>query len=193
MPLMMRSAEEREALVEPAKEVGGLDGEVEPLSAQANAPVPRKVAKVVAQHLLDVGEGEPEELAKFSVLYLYVRRHRAFDETELIGSAPAIVRVRQAIERVAPTGSRVMISGPPASNAADTPAASDKMGQADRGPQSSGAPVDSVLFVDPRGSLSIAVPGGCCIPSAPYKCTASQSAPSETRCTLCGSPAGRNR
>lgn len=37
-------------------------------------------------------------------------------------------------------------------NDADTPAASDKMGQADRGPQSSGAPVDSVLFVDPRVS-----------------------------------------
>jgi two-component system nitrogen regulation response regulator NtrX len=42
-------------------------------------------------------------------------RHRAFDETEMIGNAPAIVRVRQAIERVAPTGSRVLISGPPGS------------------------------------------------------------------------------
>ena len=42
-------------------------------------------------------------------------RHRAFDEAELIGGAPAIVRVRQAIERVAPTGSRVLISGPPGS------------------------------------------------------------------------------
>ena len=39
----------------------------------------------------------------------------AFDETELIGNAPAMIRVRQAIERVAPTGSRIMISGPPGS------------------------------------------------------------------------------
>ncbi|MFO1036569.1 MAG: sigma-54 dependent transcriptional regulator [Geminicoccaceae bacterium] len=39
----------------------------------------------------------------------------AFDEAELIGSSPAIGKVRQAIERVAPTGSRVMISGPPGS------------------------------------------------------------------------------
>jgi two-component system nitrogen regulation response regulator NtrX len=42
-------------------------------------------------------------------------RTLAFDEAELIGNAPAIVRVRQAIERVAPTGSRVLISGPPGS------------------------------------------------------------------------------
>ena len=42
-------------------------------------------------------------------------RNLAFDEAELIGNAPAIVRVRQAIERVAPTGSRVLISGPPGS------------------------------------------------------------------------------
>jgi hypothetical protein len=35
---------------------------------------------------------------------------------------------------------------------ADTPAANDKTSQADRGPQSSGAPIDSVLFVDPRVS-----------------------------------------
>ncbi|MEK0081524.1 sigma-54-dependent transcriptional regulator [Benzoatithermus flavus] len=42
-------------------------------------------------------------------------RTLAFDETELIGQAPAIVRVRQAIEKVAPTGSRVLISGPPGS------------------------------------------------------------------------------
>ena len=42
-------------------------------------------------------------------------RHLAFDETELIGNAPAMIRVRQAIERVAPTGSRIMISGPPGS------------------------------------------------------------------------------
>jgi two-component system nitrogen regulation response regulator NtrX len=42
-------------------------------------------------------------------------RTLAFDEAELIGNAPAIIRVRQAIERVAPTGSRVLISGPPGS------------------------------------------------------------------------------
>src|SRR6478735_4196220 len=42
-------------------------------------------------------------------------RTLAFDETELIGNAPAMIRVRQAIERVAPTGSRIMISGPPGS------------------------------------------------------------------------------
>ena len=42
-------------------------------------------------------------------------RHLAFDETELIGNAPAMIRVRQNIERVAPTGSRIMISGPPGS------------------------------------------------------------------------------
>ncbi len=42
-------------------------------------------------------------------------RHLAFDETEMIGNAPAMIRVRQAIERVAPTGSRIMISGPPGS------------------------------------------------------------------------------
>jgi two-component system nitrogen regulation response regulator NtrX len=42
-------------------------------------------------------------------------RSIAFDETELIGVAPAVVRIRQSIERVAPTGSRVLISGPPGS------------------------------------------------------------------------------
>ncbi|MGE3742939.1 MAG: sigma-54-dependent transcriptional regulator, partial [Geminicoccaceae bacterium] len=42
-------------------------------------------------------------------------RHLAFDEAELIGNAPAMIRVRQAIDRVAPTGSRIMISGPPGS------------------------------------------------------------------------------
>jgi two-component system nitrogen regulation response regulator NtrX len=42
-------------------------------------------------------------------------RGLAFDEMELIGVAPAVVRVRQAIERVAPTGSRILISGPPGS------------------------------------------------------------------------------
>ena len=42
-------------------------------------------------------------------------RNLAFDEAELIGNAPAMIRVRQAIERVAPTGSRVLISGPPGS------------------------------------------------------------------------------
>jgi two-component system nitrogen regulation response regulator NtrX len=42
-------------------------------------------------------------------------RGLAFDEMELIGIAPAVVRLRQAIERVAPTGSRILISGPPGS------------------------------------------------------------------------------
>jgi two-component system nitrogen regulation response regulator NtrX len=42
-------------------------------------------------------------------------RTLAFDETELIGQAPAVIRVRQAIDKVAPTGSRVLISGPPGS------------------------------------------------------------------------------
>ena len=35
--------------------------------------------------------------------------------TELKGSSPAMNKLRQSIERVAPTGSRVMISGPPGS------------------------------------------------------------------------------
>ncbi len=39
-------------------------------------------------------------------------RIRAGDPSELIGSSPAMNAVRQAIERVAPTGSRVMITGP---------------------------------------------------------------------------------
>ncbi|MCX8102502.1 MAG: sigma-54 dependent transcriptional regulator [Geminicoccaceae bacterium] len=34
------------------------------------------------------------------------------EELELIGSSPAMVKVRQTIERVAPTNSRVLISGP---------------------------------------------------------------------------------
>ncbi len=36
-------------------------------------------------------------------------------ESELIGASPSIAQVRQAIEKVAPTGSRVLISGPPGS------------------------------------------------------------------------------
>jgi len=40
-------------------------------------------------------------------------RQRAFDDGEILGSAPAIVRTRQAIERVAPTNSRVLFTGPP--------------------------------------------------------------------------------
>lgn len=39
----------------------------------------------------------------------------AFDDAEMIGTSPAIVRVRQTIDKVAPTGSRVLISGPPGS------------------------------------------------------------------------------
>ncbi len=37
------------------------------------------------------------------------------DDIDLLGTSPGIVRVRQAIERVAPTNSRVLISGPPGS------------------------------------------------------------------------------
>ena len=39
-------------------------------------------------------------------------RRRAGPETEVIGRSPAIAAMRTAIEKVAPTGSRVMISGP---------------------------------------------------------------------------------
>jgi two-component system nitrogen regulation response regulator NtrX len=42
-------------------------------------------------------------------------RDRAGDGVELIGSSPAIGKVRQLIDRVAPTGSRVFITGPPGS------------------------------------------------------------------------------
>jgi two-component system nitrogen regulation response regulator NtrX len=37
---------------------------------------------------------------------------RAGGENELVGVSPGIVQLRQAVERVAPTGSRVLISGP---------------------------------------------------------------------------------
>ncbi|NBB82716.1 MAG: response regulator [Alphaproteobacteria bacterium] len=40
-------------------------------------------------------------------------RLRAGSETELVGTSHAIGQVRQQIEKVAPTGSRVLISGPP--------------------------------------------------------------------------------
>jgi two-component system, NtrC family, nitrogen regulation response regulator NtrX len=40
-------------------------------------------------------------------------RLRAGGDDELIGSAPKIVQLRQLIERAAPTGSRILISGPP--------------------------------------------------------------------------------
>jgi two-component system nitrogen regulation response regulator NtrX len=39
-------------------------------------------------------------------------RRRAGGEEELLGISPAINHIRQAIERVAPTGSRVLITGP---------------------------------------------------------------------------------
>ncbi|MBZ0324960.1 MAG: sigma-54 dependent transcriptional regulator [Alphaproteobacteria bacterium] len=39
-------------------------------------------------------------------------RMRAGQEDELLGDSPAITQVRQAVERVAPTGSRVLITGP---------------------------------------------------------------------------------
>jgi two-component system, NtrC family, nitrogen regulation response regulator NtrX len=40
---------------------------------------------------------------------------RAGGEEELIGAAPKMAQLRQLIDRVAPTGSRVMVSGPPGS------------------------------------------------------------------------------
>jgi two-component system nitrogen regulation response regulator NtrX len=40
-------------------------------------------------------------------------RLRAGGEVDLVGGSSAIVQLRNAIERVAPTGSRVLISGPP--------------------------------------------------------------------------------
>ncbi|MEO5374913.1 MAG: sigma-54 dependent transcriptional regulator [Alphaproteobacteria bacterium] len=40
---------------------------------------------------------------------------RAGHQTELVGGSNAIAMVRQAIDRVAPTGSRVLIAGPPGS------------------------------------------------------------------------------
>ncbi|MDA1132301.1 MAG: sigma-54 dependent transcriptional regulator [Proteobacteria bacterium] len=39
-------------------------------------------------------------------------RLRGSPETELIGNSPALTFLRQAVEKVAPTGSRVLISGP---------------------------------------------------------------------------------
>ena len=42
-------------------------------------------------------------------------RLRAGGETELIGESPSVALVRQAIDRVAPTGSRVLITGAPGS------------------------------------------------------------------------------
>jgi two-component system nitrogen regulation response regulator NtrX len=39
-------------------------------------------------------------------------RLRAGAETELVGESPTIVQLRQGIEKVAPTGSRVLIAGP---------------------------------------------------------------------------------
>ncbi|MBT5860849.1 MAG: sigma-54-dependent Fis family transcriptional regulator, partial [Alphaproteobacteria bacterium] len=42
-------------------------------------------------------------------------RLRGSPETELIGSSPAINALRAAVEKVAPTGSRVLISGAPGS------------------------------------------------------------------------------
>ncbi len=39
-------------------------------------------------------------------------RARSGTETELIGVSPVVTQLRQAIERVAPTGSRVLLSGP---------------------------------------------------------------------------------
>ncbi len=42
-------------------------------------------------------------------------RERAGEDAELIGTSPAMAKVRQTIERVAPTGSRIFIMGPPGS------------------------------------------------------------------------------
>ena len=40
---------------------------------------------------------------------------KAGDETELVGQSSAIAQIRQAVEKIAPTNSRVFISGPPGS------------------------------------------------------------------------------
>jgi len=40
---------------------------------------------------------------------------KAGDEAELVGSSSAIAQLRQLVEKVAPTGSRILISGPPGS------------------------------------------------------------------------------
>jgi two-component system nitrogen regulation response regulator NtrX len=40
---------------------------------------------------------------------------KAGDETEMIGQSSAIAQIRQAVEKIAPTNSRVFISGPPGS------------------------------------------------------------------------------
>ncbi len=42
-------------------------------------------------------------------------RRRALEAAELVGSSPQMARLRAAIERVAPTNSRVLIKGPPGS------------------------------------------------------------------------------
>src|SRR5579864_3356274 len=42
-------------------------------------------------------------------------RLRAGGDDELVGGSHAIIQLRQQIERVAPTGSRILISGPPGS------------------------------------------------------------------------------
>src|SRR5580698_11289123 len=39
-------------------------------------------------------------------------RLRAGDDTELVGQSSAISQLRQAVDKVAPTGSRIMITGP---------------------------------------------------------------------------------
>jgi two-component system, NtrC family, nitrogen regulation response regulator NtrX len=40
---------------------------------------------------------------------------KAGDETDLVGTSPAIVQLRQLVDKVAPTGSRILIVGPPGS------------------------------------------------------------------------------
>jgi len=40
---------------------------------------------------------------------------KAGDETELVGQSSAVAQIRQAVEKIAPTNSRVFISGPPGS------------------------------------------------------------------------------
>ncbi|HEY0281926.1 MAG TPA: sigma-54 dependent transcriptional regulator [Rhizomicrobium sp.] len=40
---------------------------------------------------------------------------KAGDETDLVGSSSAVSQIRQAVEKIAPTNSRVFISGPPGS------------------------------------------------------------------------------
>ena len=54
------------------------------------------------------------EAARLRRDYLDLRQ-RAGADVELVGTSPAIVALRSGIEKVAPTGSRVLVTGPPGS------------------------------------------------------------------------------